>query len=171
MRGQPVFSESELTSGLYYGYAVIDVPTLVSNLTGSPAKKWLSPDVDRTLPAEVASRLLHLIATVSPGAKKGSTAPYAYAETMLLEAGNSQPRTLSNAFRNPVSLRNNVSEEAVKALSKHLAALDQVYGKREARAGFCVGGHSSLIEFAGGAGKTLVELSDWVKNAVATGRV
>jgi CRISPR system Cascade subunit CasC len=163
--------EVELTTGLYYGYAVIDVPALVSNLTGRPAKDWLSPDTDRGLPAEVASRLVYLIATISPGAKKGSTAPYAYAETMLLEAGNRQPRTLSNAFRKPAALRGSVSEDALRALSAHLAGLDQVYGCHEARAGFCVVGGSLHADLFGGAQKSLVELTGWVKDAVVSGHV
>ena len=163
--------ESELTSGLYYGYAVINVPALVSNLTGRAAKDWLAPDLDRALPAEVVARLVLLIATMSPGAKKGATAPYAYAETMLLEAGNGQPRTLSNAFRKPVSLRGDVSGEAIQALGAHLTALDKVYGRREARAGFSTEPDSSFIELAGGESKSLAELSEWSRNAVAFGRV
>src|SRR5450830_884629 len=33
------------------------------------------------------------------GAKRGSTAPYAYADLVLVETGARQPRSLSNAFR------------------------------------------------------------------------
>src|SRR5208282_6285288 len=54
--------DSELTSGVYYGYAVIDVPGLVSNLSGVPAKEWLSPQTSREMAAEVAARLVQLIA-------------------------------------------------------------------------------------------------------------
>ena len=49
--------------------------------------------------------LLHLIATVTPGAKLGSTAPYACADLMLVEAGSRQPRSLANAFRTPAKAR------------------------------------------------------------------
>ena len=82
--------DTELTAGLFYGYVVVDVPLLVANLGGDP-----------NLAGKVVQHLVHLIATVSPGAKKGSTAPYAWAELMLIEAGRRQPRTLANAFRNP----------------------------------------------------------------------
>jgi CRISPR system Cascade subunit CasC len=56
--------DMELASGLYYGYVVFDVPLLVENLTR-----------DREIAAKVVEHLLHLIVQVSPGAKKGSTAP------------------------------------------------------------------------------------------------
>jgi CRISPR system Cascade subunit CasC len=95
--------DTELTSGLYYGYVVVDVPLLVSNLTGCDRRDWAG-DHDRALAARVVENLVHLVAEVSPGAKKGSTAPYSRAELVLVEAGDRQPRTLANAFRDPVSL-------------------------------------------------------------------
>ena len=58
--GSGHINTSELTSGLFYAYVVIDLRQLVSNLSG-----------DRALAAEVLQRLVHLIATVSPGAKRG----------------------------------------------------------------------------------------------------
>ena len=51
----------------------------------------------------MVEHLIHLIATVSPGAKLGSTAPYSYADLMLIEIGTRQPRSLANAFRKPRS--------------------------------------------------------------------
>ena len=163
-------SNSELTSGVYYGYAVIDVPGLVSNLSGVPAKEWLSPQVDRETAGEVAARLLQLIATVSPGAKRGATAPYAYAEAMIVEAGNRQPRTLANAFRNEVPLKGDVGKEAMKALSEHMLSFDLTYGPAEVRAGFCVGGGLQNLEAMKAVPKTLAGLSDWVRTAIGTGQ-
>ncbi len=162
--------DSELTSGVYYGYAVIDVPGLVSNLSGVPAKEWLSPQVDRETAGEVAARLLQLIATVSPGAKRGATAPYAYAEAMIVEAGNRQPRTLANAFRNEVPLKGDVGKEAMKALSEHMLSFDLTYGPAEVRAGFCVGGGLQNLEAMKAVPKTLAGLSDWVRTAIGTGQ-
>ncbi len=162
--------DAELTSGVYYGYAVIDVPTLVSNLAGVPAKDWLSPEIDRTSSGEVGARLLHLIATVSPGAKKGSTAPFSYAEAVLVEAGSRQPRTLSNAFRKEVALGAGVQRDALKALSEHLASFDLTYGPLEARAGFCIGESRTNLEAMKAQPKTMAELSAWVKYAIVTGQ-
>ncbi len=162
--------DSELTSGVYYGYAVIDVPGLVSNLAGVQAKEWLAPGADREAAAEVAARLVHLIATVSPGAKKGSTAPFSYAESMLVEAGNRQPRTLANAFRKEIALSGDVQGDAFKALAAHLANFDLAYGPGEARAGFNVGDGGAGLEAIGAEPKSLSALSSWVRKAVVTGQ-
>ena len=88
--GAAHIGDMELTAGLFYGYVVVDVPGLVSNLSA-----------DKDLAGKVVDHLVHLIATVSPGAKLGSTAPYSCADLMLIEAGIRQPRSLANTFRNP----------------------------------------------------------------------
>jgi len=128
--------DTELTSGLYYGYVVVDVPLLVSNLTGCARTDWAG-DHDRSLAAQVVENLVWLIAEVSPGAKKGSTAPYSRAELLLVEAGDRQPRTLANAFRDPVSLAHGLNEplgrRTADAMAWHLAALDEAYATGEAR--------------------------------------
>ncbi len=126
--GAAHIGDMELTAGLFYGYVVVDVPGLVSNLEGCNGKDWLG--ADRSLAASVVEHLVHLIATVSPGAKLGSTAPYGYADLMLIEAGTRQPRSLANAFRSPAKAQ---VEDAVKRLSEHLSKLDNAYGNGEAR--------------------------------------
>ena len=67
---------------------------------------------------------------MSPGAKRGSTAPYAYADLMLIEAGSRQPRSLANAFRIPVKAQ---VESAAEALAAEMNGLDGMYGAKEAR--------------------------------------
>lgn len=111
--------DTELTAGLFYVYVVLDVELLVSNLGG-----------DRRLAGKVAEHLIHLIATTSPGAKKGSTAPYGYADFVLAETGHRPPRSLSGAFRNPVRA---ATSEAAQALHRHVGKLDAMYGDGETR--------------------------------------
>lgn len=127
--------DTELTSGLFYGYVVVDVPLLVANITGQGVERWAESDVDRALPAKVVEHLVHLIATVSPGAKKGSTAPYAWTQCMLVEAGARQPRTLASAFEQAVRAtpQRSLSQAGEAALFERLAAFDRAYGAREAR--------------------------------------
>ena len=121
--GSGHINTSELTSGLFYSYVVVDLAKLVSNLSG-----------DADLAREVLRRFIRLIASVSPGAKLGSTAPYACAEVVVAEAGERQPRTLANAFMRPVGLRSDdLKAEAVERLCSYLQRFDAMHGAHEER--------------------------------------
>ena len=126
--GAAHIGDMELTAGLFYGYVVVDVPGLVSNLEGCRADDWQS--ADRDLAAKVVEHLIHLIATVSPGAKLGSTAPYGYADLVLIEAGSRQPRSLASAYRDPAKAQ---IDAAANCLSAYLEKLDNAYGAKESR--------------------------------------
>ena len=160
--GADHIGDVELTAGLFYGYVVVDVPGLVSNLEGCESGDWQS--ANRELAAKVVKHLIHLIATVSPGAKLGSTAPYSYANLMLVEAGSRQPRSLANAFREPVE-KPQVGE-ATTALSCHLSKLDEAYGAREIR-------RIMSLDDCGvprADRVNLDELAAWAANAVRDGK-
>ena len=126
--GAAHIGDMELTAGLFYGYVVVDVPGLVSNLEGCDAGDW--EDADRELAGKVVEHLTHLIATVSPGAKLGSTAPYSCADLMLIEAGSRQPRSLANAYRSPAPAQ---VKAATDEMSKYLGKIDKAYGGKEVR--------------------------------------
>jgi len=117
--GADTIQETELTSGFFYGYVVVDLPGLIANLGG-----------DVQMAGAVLHNLVYLIAEVSPGAKLGSTAPYSRAALMLLEAGNRQPRSLAEAFRDAVAPG---TAPAVAAMAQHLSALDAAYATGETR--------------------------------------
>jgi CRISPR system Cascade subunit CasC len=126
--------DMELGAGLFYGYVVVDVPLLVSNLCGCDPEKWREQPAEALRDArDVLERLVQAIATVSPGAKLGATAPYARAELVLLETGTAQPRTLANAYLQALKPKGNPLQQAVDALGQHLGALDQMYGRDEQR--------------------------------------
>lgn len=135
--GSAHLGTTELTSGLYYSYVSIDLPQLVSNLEGVKQEDWEAGDM--SLAKEILSRLPRIFATVSPGAKKGSTAPFAYAHLVLAELGSAQPRTLANAFLKPVSTSGDVVANTYSALSTHLAELDLMYGNSFQRVGAALG--------------------------------
>ena len=150
---------AELTSGLFYGYVVVDVPLLVSNLEGVEQSKWL--DADRSLAANIVRRMVHLVATVSPGAKKGSTAPYSYAHLVAAEAGDAQPRTLANAFLKPVKESNDVVANTVHALRDYVSDMDAMYGTPPARAFSGVRPAGDLSEAFGSSPVPLADLALW----------
>ena len=158
--GAAHIGDMELTAGLFYGYVVVDLPGLVSNLESCEANDWL--DADRELAADVVERLVHLIATVSPGAKRGSTAPYSYAELMLAEAGSRQPRSLANAFRNPVAPQ---LADAASALASHLERIDAAYGSHERRRLMSVDDFEATEAERG----NLDELAAWAASVVRNG--
>jgi CRISPR system Cascade subunit CasC len=152
--GSGHINNSELTTGLFYGYTVVDVPLLISNVGG-----------DRDLAAEAVRRLVHIVSTVSPGAKLGATAPYARALCVLAEAGASQPRTLANAFLEPVKTRDGLLETAQTRLATHLNALDEMYGRETERRVASIALPEGLA-LAAGERSDLPGLAVWVAEAV-----
>ena len=143
--GADTIQETELTCGLFYGYVVVDIPGLLGNLKS-----------DTRLASDVLHHLVYLITEITPGAKLGSTAPYARASFLLLEAGERQPRSLAEAFRRPSKPR---LDDAVEALASHLAALDETYATGESRRVM------SLADVAvpGAEHGSLAELAQWAK--------
>ena len=149
--GADHIGESELTSGLFYGYVVLDREMLLRNLGG-----------DTEMAGEVTRRLVHLIAMVSPGAKLGSTAPYDYASWLLIEAGEYQPRSLAEAFRKPCKA---LVDEAEAAVNTHIEKIDAAYGTNEARRSMSLTGTPI-------SGTELLPLSDlaaWAGSAIQEG--
>ena len=159
--GAAHIGDMELTAGLFYGYVVVDVPALVSNLTSCDAADWQASD--RELAGKVVEHLAHLIATVSPGAKLGSTAPYACADLMLIEAGSRQPRSLANAYRGAV--RAQVSA-AGDALSEYLGKIDAAYGANEARRFMAI----EDCELPAAERVCLDDLAAWAADAIRGGK-
>lgn len=158
-------NSSELTSGLFYGYVVIDVPLLVSNLEGCPREEW--QEADKTLTGEVVDRMIKLITTVSPGAKLGSTAPYSRAQTLMVESGTAQPRTLANAFQQSVNEEPDVLENSYRALGSYVSELDQMYGRRNERTLAGIGSIESLADAVGVDGSSTVpEVAEWAAGKV-----
>ena len=160
--------DTELASGLYYGYVVIDVPQLVANLEGIKVEDVFTTGAEkRELAGKVAQHLLHLIATVSPGAKRGSTAPYAWAKFVLVEAGDWQPRSLAAAFHDPMPLKgdSSIRARAASKLANEIAAFDAAYGMPTARR------FLSLDELIVPAAEraTLSQLGEWIAQTVRDG--
>ena len=144
--------ETEITAGLFYGYVVLDRGALLRNLGG-----------DADMAGQVAERFVHLVATVSPGAKLGSTAPYGYASWMFLEAGDRQPRSLAEAFRDPCRPSTEAAESAAR---DHLEKLDNVYGAEETRRFASLNGR----EMPEAERLSLAGLAKWAGEAIRTGR-
>lgn len=160
--GSGHIGNTELTSGLFYGYVVVDVALLVSNLEGCDAAKWTS--ADRRLAADVTAALVQLVARVSPGAKKGSTAPYAYSHLTLVEAGSAQPRTLANAFLKPVRPGADLIGSAYESLVSYVTDVDEVFGLTNRRAVAAIGPREKLAPL--GAPMSLAAAAKFAAGAI-----
>ena len=160
--GAAHIGDMELTAGVFYGYVVVDVPGLVSNLEGYDADQWDS--ADRTLAAKVVEHLVHLIATVSPGAKLGSTAPYGYADLMVVEAGTRQPRSLANAYRDPAKAQ---VAAATERLTSYLGKMDAAYAARDVRRVMSV----EDCDIPSAERLSLDDLASWASAAIGSGTV
>lgn len=121
-------NDTELGAGIFYGYVAVDVPLLISNLTGCDPANWREQEAIHA--RQLLDQLIHAIATVTPGAKLGATAPYARAEHIILEVGTGQPRSLANAFLKPVRLngREHPMVQSVNAMAGYLSSLSGMYG-------------------------------------------
>jgi len=165
--------DTELASGLYYGYVVVDVPQLVENLEAIAAKDCFAdstPTERRELAGRVVEHLLHLIATVSPGAKRGSTAPFDWAKFMLVEAGDWQPRSLAGAFHDalPLEVKGNtdtIRQRAVTRITQEISAMDEAYGAPLARRFLAL----DAVEIAGAERANLTKLGEWASAIVRQG--
>lgn len=171
-RGSGGIFDTELASGLYYGYVVVDVPQLVQNLEGVEFKDCFAPGTPaerRALAGRVVQHFLHLIATVSPGAKRGSTAPFDWAKFMLVEAGDWQPRSLAGAFHDALPLagkKGTIRQRTVNRLSEEIAAMDDAYGAPLSRRFLAV---DQDVEVPGAERLNLARLADWAKEIIEQG--
>ena len=105
----------ELTSGLYYGCVIIDVPQLVSNIEGVHTDLWM--DADPTLSSLLVQNLINVIFEENVTAKKGSTADATFAQLVMVEIGRVPPRNLVDAYAKPIRP---YLEDAIPVLAKHV---------------------------------------------------
>lgn len=164
--------DTELASGLYYGYVVVDVRQLVENLEGIAAKDCFTQDTPperRALAGKVVEHLIHLIATVSPGAKRGSTAPFDWAKFILVEAGDWQPCSLAGAFHDALPLsapdRQSIRARAVACLSSEISKMDAAYGATVTRRVMAL----DPVEVPNAQRINLNDLAQWAADCIVQG--
>jgi CRISPR system Cascade subunit CasC len=143
-RGGSHIDTAELTSGLFYGYVVVDTGQLDSNFS----------ELSKEQRAEIVGWLVRAVAQVEPAAKLGSTAPYAGLRELMVEIGRRQPRSLIGAFERSVEATpdRTLSEEARHRLASHASEMDTLMGAPEYR--------SSLRQHTTGPAPAVEAISD-----------
>lgn len=168
-QGSAGIFDTELASGLYYGYVVVDVPQLVANLEGMKDLKecFTAAPEKRALAGRVVHHLLHLIATVSPGAKRGSTAPFDYASFMLVEAGDWQPRSLAGAFHNALPTKTpQLRAAAAGRIAEQIGQFDAAYGSALARRHLAL----DAVDIPNAQRLPLKALAEWAQEIITAGK-
>ena len=113
--------------------------------------------------ARTIEALVHLIATVSPGAKLGSTAPHSFAHLVLAESGNRQPCTLANAFLGPVAANGALLTASYAKMASEIHDLDTNFGSAPQRRLMARG---APVSISGATQGSLPELAAWCAQQV-----
>jgi len=83
---------------------------------------------------------------------------------VFLEAGKAQPRTLANAFLEPVDTRGNMIETSYQAIAAFLKEFDRMYGHPASEQRTHAGMHTGTT--FGEASHTLDEVAMWAQQRV-----
>jgi CRISPR system Cascade subunit CasC len=106
----------ELTAGVFYLPVVIDTAQMRKNLAG-----YSDTDI-----AKIVGWLVKSVATVTPAAMLGSTAPFTDPGEVIVEVTNGQPVNAMGAFEQPVTP---TIEASVAAFDRHMQRVWSMVGR------------------------------------------
>jgi CRISPR system Cascade subunit CasC len=127
-QGSGHLNTQELSSGVFYRYASLNISHLQKNLGGASRERAL----------EIARHVLHLLATTVPTAKNQSTAPFNVADFVLVSFSDI-PISLANAFEAPVKSKNGFLQPSIAVLKDYWQNIHAGYGLDEDVAAFQLG--------------------------------
>jgi len=151
--GSAHLDTTEFSSGVFYRYASLNIRQLQENLG----------DVDRKHALEIASHVLHLLATVVPSAKQNAFAAFNLADFAFVSFSD-QPISLANAFENPVKAgRDGLLMPSISAFENYHKAIYNAYGlKNDPQA--CFSTKDCKIENVTNKGNDFSALKEWLKS-------
>ncbi|MCK5009488.1 MAG: type I-E CRISPR-associated protein Cas7/Cse4/CasC, partial [Deltaproteobacteria bacterium] len=115
--GSAHLDTTEFSSGVFYRYASLNIRQLQENLG----------DINRTQVLDIASHVLHLLATVVPSAKQNAFAAFNLADFAMVSFSD-QPISLANAFENPVKAnREGLLIPSINAFTDYHKTICQTY--------------------------------------------
>lgn len=113
--GGAYIGSRELTSGVFYLPVVIDIEQVRKNCAG-----WTNDQISK-----VVGWLVKSIATITPAAMLGSTAPFTDPGEVVVEITNGQPVNAMGAFERPVAP---TVEASVAAFNQHIERIWAMIG-------------------------------------------
>jgi CRISPR system Cascade subunit CasC len=151
--GSAHLDTTEFSSGVFYRYASLNIRQLQENLG----------DVDRTQALEIASHVLHLLATVVPSAKQNAFAAFNLADFAFVSFSD-QPISLANAFENPVKVNSDgLLMPSINAFENYHKAICNAYGLKDDPQA-CFSTKDCKIENVTSKGNDFSALKEWLKN-------
>lgn len=139
----------EFSAGVFYRYASLNLQQLQTNLGG----------VSRDQTLKVAAHVLHLFATVVPGAKQQSFAAHNLADFAMVSLAD-QPISLANAFESPVENQGGFLKPSVAALLGYWDKIHRGYGLDERAAAFDLSDTAGAPDLA--RKPTLPDVEKWL---------
>jgi CRISPR system Cascade subunit CasC len=152
-QGSGHLDTQEFSSGVFYRYASLNCAQLQENLGGCDREKVL----------EIASHVLHLLATETPSAKQQSFAAHNPADLALVSIAD-MPISLANAFEFPIQsdTRGGYRLGSIEALHNYWDSVHKGYGLEERCAEFSI--EDVEIPESIRPKSTIEDLKSWICN-------
>jgi len=149
--GSAHLDTTEFSSGVFYRYASLNIRQLQENLG----------DVDRQQALDIASHVLHMMATIVPTAKQNTFAAFNLADFAFVSFSD-QPISLANAFENPIQLKGQgFLTPSIKAFVDYHKTIYQAFGlNNDPQA--CFNTQNSAMEISNCKGNDFVALKEWI---------
>jgi CRISPR system Cascade subunit CasC len=147
----------EFSSGVFYRYASLNIAQLQENLGNAPREKVL----------EIASHVLHMLATEVPSAKQQSFAAHNLADLAMVSFSDI-PVSLANAFERPIKAVHDGGflKPSMDAFHRYWKDIHSGYDLNERAGEFLLESHCAARELpdAVKAFCSLEKLKTWIKN-------
>jgi len=158
--GSAHLDTQEFSSGVFYRYASVNLKQLQVNLGLIPDMKAEETPEGRKKALEIASHLLHLLATVVPSAKQKSFAAFNPAD-LVMASFSDIPISAANAFETPVDFEKTGGylQPSIKAFDDYITRVYLGYGLDDKKAVFSL--WNTTLEHKK---NTLDNLKKWVCN-------
>ena len=134
-QGSGHLDTQEFSSGVFYRYASLNIDQLMENMGGGDRKRAL----------EIATHVLHMLATVVPSAKQQSFAAHNLADLAMVSFSD-LPVSLANAFEQPVRAKDGFLKPSMLALNTYWEGIHKGYSLDEKCAMFALNGELGIPE-------------------------
>ena len=118
---------TEFSAGVFYKYASLNLKQLQKNIGEDDKGKVL----------DIATHILHLLATVTPSGKQNSFAAHNFADFALVTLSD-QPLSLANAFEKPIerNKKNGFLDTSIEKILEYQEKISSAYGLEDKKAFF-----------------------------------